>query len=245
MFASGAWLASASWQILGLFCAIMLVLVVELLNSGIEAAVDRTGLEINEYAKLGQGLWFCRSDAEPGYRWINLVLHPFGLAADEMTDKVYVTPEGARRLRDELNQLWRVTRPEVTKNVSDAAALGDRSENADYIYGKKRLREIDKRIRYLTKRLDNLEIVDRTPEATDTIYFGAWVKVEDEDGEISELRIVGSDEFDPALGWISLDSPMAKSLLGKKKDTSVLVNLPAGQSELFIVDVSYTPLNAS
>ncbi len=162
-----------------------------------------------------------------------------------MTDKVYVTPEGARRLRDELNQLWRVTRPEVTKNVSDAAALGDRSENADYIYGKKRLREIDKRIRYLTKRLDNLEIVDRTPEATDTIYFGAWVRVEDEDGKISELRIVGSDEFDPALGWISLDSPMAKSLLGKKKDTSVLVNLPAGQSELFIVDVSYTPLNAS
>ena len=162
-----------------------------------------------------------------------------------MTDKVYVTPEGARRLRDELNQLWRVTRPEVTKNVSDAAALGDRSENADYIYGKNRLREIDKRIRYLTKRLDNLEIVDRTPEATDTIYFGAWVRVEDEDGKISELRIVGSDEFDPALGWISLDSPMAKSLLGKKKDTSVLVNLPAGQSELFIVDVSYAPLNAS
>ena len=162
-----------------------------------------------------------------------------------MTNKVYVTPEGARRLRDELNQLWRVTRPAVTKNVSDAAALGDRSENADYIYGKKRLREIDKRIRYLTKRLDNLEIVDRTPEATDTIYFGAWVRVEDEDGKISELRIVGSDEFDPALGWISLDSPMAKSLLGKKKDTSVLVNLPAGQSELFIVDVSYAPLNAS
>ncbi len=162
-----------------------------------------------------------------------------------MTNKVYVTPEGARRLRDELNQLWRVTRPAVTKNVSDAAALGDRSENADYIYGKKRLREIDKRIRYLTKRLDNLEIVDRTPEATDTIYFGAWVRVEDEDGKTSELRIVGSDEFDPALGWISLDSPMAKSLLGKKKDTSVLVNLPAGQSELFIVDVSYAPLNAS
>ena len=162
-----------------------------------------------------------------------------------MTGKVYITPEGARRLRDELNQLWRVTRPAVTKNVSDAAALGDRSENADYIYGKKRLREIDKRIRYLTKRLDNLEIVDRTPEATDTIYFGAWVRVEDEDGKTSELRIVGSDEFDPALGWISLDSPMAKSLLGKKKDTSVLVNLPAGQSELFIVDVSYAPLNAS
>jgi len=162
-----------------------------------------------------------------------------------VTGKVYITPEGARRLRDELNELWRVTRPEVTKNVSDAAALGDRSENADYIYGKKRLREIDKRIRYLTKRLDNLEIVDRTPAATDTVYFGAWVRLEDEEGNISELRIVGSDEFNPALGWISLDSPMAKSLLGKKKDTSVFVNLPAGQSELFIMDVSYTPFHES
>ena len=162
-----------------------------------------------------------------------------------MTGKVYITPEGARRLRDELNELWRVTRPEVTRNVSDAAALGDRSENADYIYGKKRLREIDKRIRYLTKRLDNLEIVDRTPADTDTVYFGAWVRLEDENGETSQLRIVGSDEFNPSLGWISLDSPMAKSLLGKRKETSVIVNLPAGQSELYILDVSYTGFSDS
>ena len=109
-----------------------------------------------------------------------------------MADKVYITPHGARQLRDELNELWRVTRPEVTKNVSDAAALGDRSENADYIYGKKRLREIDKRIRYLTKRLDNLEIVDRIPDRQDTVYFGAWVKLESDDGDIKDLRIVSS-----------------------------------------------------
>ena len=95
-----------------------------------------------------------------------------------MSDKIYITPAGARQLRDELNELWRVTRPEVTKNVSDAAALGDRSENADYIYGKKRLREIDKRIRYLTKRLDNLHIVDRYPDNKETVYFGAWVRLE-------------------------------------------------------------------
>jgi len=158
-----------------------------------------------------------------------------------MTDKVYITPQGARKLRDEAMELWRVTRPEVTRAVSAAAALGDRSENADYIYGKKRLREIDKRIRYLTKRLDNLEIVDRVPDNQDIVYFGAWVKLENEDGKISELRIVGADEFDTKLGWISLDSPMAKSLIGKKKESTALLKLPAGNTELFILDVSYQP----
>ena len=156
-----------------------------------------------------------------------------------MTGKVYITPQGARSLRDEANKLWRVTRPEVTKQVSAAAALGDRSENADYIYGKKQLREIDKRIRYLTKRLDNLEIVDRVPDNQDTVYFGAWVKLENEHGEISELRIVGADELDTKLGWISLNSPMAKSLIGKKKSSTALVKLPAGSAELFILDISY------
>ena len=156
-----------------------------------------------------------------------------------MTGKVYITPQGARSLRDEANKLWRVTRPEVTKQVSAAAALGDRSENADYIYGKKRLREIDKRIRYLTKRLDNLEIVDRVPDNQDTVYFGAWVKLKNEHGEISELRIVGADELDTKLGWISLNSPMAKSLIGKKKSSTALVKLPAGSAELFILDISY------
>ncbi|HIE89273.1 MAG: transcription elongation factor GreB [Pseudomonadales bacterium] len=161
-----------------------------------------------------------------------------------MTGKVYITPQGARNLRDEANNLWRVTRPEVTRQVSAAAALGDRSENADYIYGKKRLREIDKRIRYLTKRLDNLEIVDRVPDHQDTVYFGAWVRLENEHGEISELRIVGADELDTKLGWISLNSPMAKSLIGKKKASTALVKLPAGNAELFIVDISYQPFDS-
>ncbi|MBT3831324.1 MAG: transcription elongation factor GreB [Gammaproteobacteria bacterium] len=161
-----------------------------------------------------------------------------------MTGKVYITPQGARNLRDEANNLWRVTRPEVTRQVSAAAALGDRSENADYIYGKKRLREIDKRIRYLTQRLDNLEIVDRVPDHQDTVYFGAWVRLENEQGEISELRIVGADELDTKLGWISLNSPMAKSLIGKKKASTALVKLPAGNAELFIVDISYQPFDS-
>ena len=158
-----------------------------------------------------------------------------------MPEKVYITPEGARRLRDELSDLWRVTRPEVTRQVSEAAALGDRSENADYIYGKKRLREIDRRIRYLTKQLDNLSIVDRIPDATDTVFFGAWVRLEDEDGNRQDIRIVGSDEYDPSRHWISLESPMAKSLIGKSKDGSTVVPLPDGQMEFYIVDVSYEP----
>lgn len=162
-----------------------------------------------------------------------------------MTDKVYVTPEGARKLRDELNHLWREKRPEVTRRVSEAAALGDRSENADYIYGKKMLREIDKRIRYLTKRLDNLEIVDRKPTDQDKVFFGAWVKLEDELGECSELRIVGADEFDATRGWISLESPMARSLLGKRKGDSAVVHRPKGRGEVFIVDVSYEPFGAA
>jgi transcription elongation factor GreB len=160
-----------------------------------------------------------------------------------MAEKYYITPDGARALREELSELWKVTRPEVTRQVSAAAALGDRSENADYIYGKKRLREIDKRVRFLTKRLDNLEVVDRIPDDQDTVYFGAWVRLENEDGEVSELRIVGSDEFDTKLGWISLESPMARSLIGKKKDNSVIVQLPAGEVELYILDISYTPFS--
>ena len=161
-----------------------------------------------------------------------------------MTDKVYITPQGAKKLRDEANNLWRVIRPEVTRQVSAAAALGDRSENADYIYGKKWLREIDKRIRYLTKRLDNLEIVERTPDNQDTVYFGAWVRIEDENGDISVLRIVGADEIDTKRHWISLNSPMAKSLIGKKKDSTVFVTLPDGNAERYIEDVSYQPFDS-
>ncbi len=158
-----------------------------------------------------------------------------------MTAKVYITPAGARTLRDELTNIWKVVRPEVTQIVSAAAALGDRSENADYIYGKKRLREIDKRIRYLTKRLDNLEIVDRKPDDRDKIFFGAWIKLEDENGDTSELRIVGADEFDLKNGWISLASPMAKSLLGKSKGDQVFIKRPKGDIEMHVLDVSYEP----
>ncbi len=160
-----------------------------------------------------------------------------------MSDKVYITPEGARRLRDELNYLWREKRPEVTQKVSDAAALGDRSENADYIYGKKQLREIDKRIRYLTKRLDNLEVVDRKPDEQSRVFFGAWVRLEEENGDVSELRIVGADEFDTEKGWISLNSPMARSLLGKHEGDDIVVDRPMGRVEMNILEVSYEPFS--
>lgn len=156
-----------------------------------------------------------------------------------MTEKIYITPDGARTLREELSKIWKVTRPEVTKKVAAAAALGDRSENADYIYGKKQLREIDKRIRYLTKRLDNLEVVDRKPDNQEKVFFGAWVKLENESGEIREIRIVGADEIDTKKGWISHHSPVAKGLLGKHIDDECFVNSPEGKIELVIVDVSY------
>lgn len=159
-----------------------------------------------------------------------------------MAHKVYITPGGARKLRDELTYIWKTKRPEVTQKVSAAAALGDRSENADYIYGKRMLREIDKRIRYLTKRLDNLEIVDRKPDNQEKVFFGAWIKLEDEHGEISRLRIVGADEFDMKRGWISLESPMAKSLLGKSKGDDIVVKRPVGDIEMYIMDVSYEPI---
>ncbi len=132
-------------------------------------------------------------------------------------------------------------RPEVTQKVSAAAALGDRSENADYIYGKKQLREIDKRIRYLQKRLDNLEIVDRQPDDKSRIFFGAWVEIEQEDGTTSQLRIVGIDEYDPGKSWISLESPMAKSLLGKSVGDDVLVTSPSGVNEVSVLRISYEP----
>jgi transcription elongation factor GreB len=155
--------------------------------------------------------------------------------------KIYITPSGARTLRDELSFLWRTERPNITQVVSDAAALGDRSENADYIYGKKRLREIDSRIRFLTKRLENLEIVDRKPDDQSKVYFGAWLKLENDDGEVSTVRIVGADEFDTRKGWISMNSPVALGLLGKKRGDDILVQLPNGDREIHILEVSYEP----
>jgi transcription elongation factor GreB len=156
----------------------------------------------------------------------------------------YITPEGAQKLRAELEQLWRVERPKVTQAVAEAAAMGDRSENADYIYGKKRLREIDRRVRYLQKRLDELQIVERAPADTSKVFFGAWVRLEDDAGRVVTYRIVGADEFDPARGWISVDSPLARALLKKTVDDAVVLQLPAGRKAYWILDVRYAPFPA-
>jgi transcription elongation factor GreB len=151
----------------------------------------------------------------------------------------YITPEGARRLNKELDELWRVERPRVTQSVSEAAAQGDRSENAEYTYGKKRLREIDRRVRFLRKRLDGMTIVDKPPSDPGRVFFGAWVSVEDEDGTLARYRIVGPDEFDAAPGYISMDSPLARALMKKGLDDEVTVEVPGGVRSYVIVDVEY------
>jgi len=155
----------------------------------------------------------------------------------------YITPEGAARLREELDYLWRVKRPQVTQAVSEAAAQGDRSENAEYIYGKKQLREIDWRIRFLQKRLDALMIVDRAPTDTSRIYFGAWVRLETDRGETVEYRIVGPDEFDLEKGLISIDSPLARALLKKTVDDEITVVLPKGRMVYAVMEISYRPFD--
>jgi transcription elongation factor GreB len=155
----------------------------------------------------------------------------------------YITPEGAKRLRDELDQLWHDERPRVTQAVSEAAAQGDRSENAEYTYGKKRLHEIDRRVRFLRKRLEGMTIVD--PAASGRrdptrIYFGAWVQL-DTDGALRWYRLVGPDEFDMAEDYISMDSPLGRSLLGKKLDDDVSVTLPGGTTVFTVVAINYVP----
>ncbi|MEW5824495.1 MAG: transcription elongation factor GreB [Pseudomonadota bacterium] len=147
----------------------------------------------------------------------------------------YITLEGYEALTAELDTLWRVTRPQVVQAVSEAAALGDRSENAEYIYGKKQLREIDRRVRFLRKRLDGMVVVREPPSDQSRIFFGAWVTLEDENEVATELRIVGPDEFDPRRNWISIDSPMAKALLRKGEGDEVRVQLPDGRQGLWWV----------
>lgn len=151
----------------------------------------------------------------------------------------HITPAGAERLRAELDGLWRSQRPRVTQAVADAAALGDRSENAEYIYGKRQLREIDRRIRFLQKRLDELIVVDRPPSDPSRVYFGAWVRLENEAGKSFEYRIVGADEFDPDKGWISIDSPLARALLKKTIDDAVSVELPSGRAKYIVIGIRY------
>jgi transcription elongation factor GreB len=151
----------------------------------------------------------------------------------------YITPEGEQTLREELHQLWKVERPVVTNTVHEAAKNGDRSENGDYIYGKRRLREIDSRVRFLNKRLEEVEVVERIPEDRSKIFFGAWVTLEDEAGEEQCWRVVGPDEFDLAKGKLSMDSPLARALLGKCLDDEVRVQSPAGEQVYCVTNVRY------
>jgi len=153
--------------------------------------------------------------------------------------KHYITPEGAKKLRAELDHLWTVERPRVTQEVADAAAQGDRSENAEYIYGKRRLREIDRRVRFLSKRLDDIVVVNEAPSDARRVFFGAYVTVEDEEGEQVEYRIVGPDESDVDKKWISMEAPVAKALMGKRLDDEVTVARPKGNIAYTIVKIRY------
>ncbi len=151
----------------------------------------------------------------------------------------YITPEGFRRLQEEADRLWRVERPRVTQQVFEAAELGDRSENAEYIYGKKRLREIDGRLRFLQKKLDSLTIVSEPPPRRDRIYFGAFVTVEEESGESAEYRLIGPDESDPSQGLLSIESPLGRALMGRVEGDEVTVQRPRGDATIVIAAVRY------
>lgn len=150
-----------------------------------------------------------------------------------------ITPEGVAVLQAECDFLWRKERPKVTQEVSDAAKLGDRSENAEYIYGKKRLRQIDSRVRFLRKRLEQVTVVERIPDDQQKVYFGAWLELEDNEEHRYHYRIVGEDEIDLNRGYISIDAPLARGLLGKRVDDDVSIVLPKGRTDYVIISVSY------
>ena len=156
------------------------------------------------------------------------------------TSTALITPEGHARLKAELDDLWRVRRPEVVRALSAAAAEGDRSENAEYTYRKKQLGEIDRRVRYLSKRLESLRVVDAAPSDPEAVFFGAHVELEDTDsGELARYRIVGPDETDAKAGWISIDSPLARAMLKKRVDDEFEAMLPAGPVRFAVVAVEY------
>ena len=150
----------------------------------------------------------------------------------------YITHEGHARLQRELADLW-VARREVVAALSAAAAEGDRSENAEYIYRKKQLREMDRRIRYLQKRLPELNVIREMPSDSTRVFFGAWVTLEDMQGKEKRFRIVGADELDSSKGWISIDSPMARALLKKGIDDDVRVVTPQGEQQYLVSEISY------
>ncbi len=150
-----------------------------------------------------------------------------------------ITVEGATRLRNELADLWKNKRPEVTRALAAAAAEGDRSENAEYIYRKKQLREMDRRIRYLQKRTSEMQVVEHKPSDRSSVFFSAWVELEDEDGNAREFRLVGSDEFDFDKRYISIDSPLARALIKKQVDDEVQVQSPKGTLLYYINKIWY------
>jgi transcription elongation factor GreB len=152
-----------------------------------------------------------------------------------------ITRKGYLKLKQELDHLWREERPEITRKVTWAASLGDRSENADYQYNKKKLREIDRRVRYLRKCLENLKVVDYSSQQENKVYFGAWVEIENEQGQVLELRIVGYDEIFGRRDYISIDSPMARALVGKEEDDDVTVKTETDVKEWWINRIWYDP----
>ncbi len=151
----------------------------------------------------------------------------------------YITAQGEKKLQEELRFLWKEERPKVTQQVADAAALGDRSENAEYIYGKKRLREIDSRVGFLSRRLDQITVVNRKPDDLSKVYFGASVVLEDDAGKEVKYRLVGPDEIDLQSNAISIDSPLGKALLGKKLDSEVKISSPSGKRRYLVLQISY------
>jgi len=160
--------------------------------------------------------------------------------APSPTSTAIITREGFERLKAELDHLWHVLRPEVVKALAAAAAEGDRSENAEYIYRKKQLGEIDRRARYLSKRIPALQVAEGAPGDRTAVFFGARIELENlASGEILHYRIVGPDETDAKLGWISIDSPLARAALKKRADDEFQAELPGGRTDFAIVDVSY------
>ena len=153
----------------------------------------------------------------------------------------HITPEGFRRIAAEHERIWSVLRPRVVAEVEAAAALGDRSENAEYLYGKKKLRELDHRLRQLSERMDSLTVVEPRPHPSGRAYFGAWVTVEHDDGQERTYRLVGPDETDARAGLISVEAPLGRALLGKREGDVAVVQRPAGTVELTVVEVGWEP----
>lgn len=151
-----------------------------------------------------------------------------------------ITKEGHEALKQELDFLWREKRPDTTRKVTWAASLGDRSENADYQYNKKLLREIDRRVRYLRKRLEDVRVVEYSPEQEGRVFFGAWVEIENESGEVKKFRVVGYDEIYGRNDYISIDSPMARALLKKEVGDEAIVQTPGGEVLWWINEISYS-----